>query len=78
MKTAISIPDSIFHSAEALADRLQMSRSELYSSAVREYVESHRHDNVTEALNEVYANESSEMDPVLAQMQWLTLDGEIW
>ena len=32
----------------------------------------------TEALNEVYGDESSEMDPVIAQMQWRTLPKEDW
>ena len=78
MKTAVSIPDSVFHSAEALAARLGMSRSELYSNAVREYMKTHGRDKVTEALNEVYADEPSEMDPVVAQMQWRSIPKEDW
>ena len=78
MKTAISIPDPVFHSAEALAARLRISRSELYSTAIREYVKAHRHDNVTEALNEVYAGEPPQLEAVVAQMQWLTLKCEDW
>ena len=34
MKTAISIPDEVFRSAERLAQRLGVSRSELYAKAV--------------------------------------------
>ena len=30
MKTAISLPDSVFEDAEALAQQLDLSRSELY------------------------------------------------
>lgn len=35
MKTAISLPDSVFEEAEALAKQLGLSRSELYKSAAR-------------------------------------------
>jgi metal-responsive CopG/Arc/MetJ family transcriptional regulator len=35
MKTAVSMPDSIFEAAEALAKRLRMSRSQLYTKAVQ-------------------------------------------
>lgn len=33
MKTAISLPDSVFEEAEALAQKLGLSRSELYTNA---------------------------------------------
>lgn len=51
MKTAISIPDEVFASAEALAAELNQSRSQLYSRAVREYVARHSPDNITAALD---------------------------
>jgi metal-responsive CopG/Arc/MetJ family transcriptional regulator len=38
MKTAISIPDQVFKSAEVLASRLGISRSELYAKAIEAYV----------------------------------------
>jgi metal-responsive CopG/Arc/MetJ family transcriptional regulator len=51
MKTAISIPDDVFAQADALARRLNTSRSELYSRAVREYVARNSADQVTEMLD---------------------------
>jgi len=51
MKTAISIPDDVFAKADQLAHRLNKSRSELYSRAVREYVAKHSPDQVTETLD---------------------------
>jgi metal-responsive CopG/Arc/MetJ family transcriptional regulator len=39
MKTAISIPDLLFDEAEKLAQRLGMSRSELYAKALAAYIE---------------------------------------
>lgn len=50
-----------------------MSRSELYSVAVREYIGAHGGEGVTEALDRIYAAETSPMDPVLAAMQLQTL-----
>ena len=54
MKTAISIPDDVFEAAERIAARKNMSRSQLYSQAVADWVERHRDDRVTEALDAVY------------------------
>jgi len=53
MKTAISIPDSVFEEAERLAAELRTSRSELYSRALQEYVARHAPDRLTEAMNRV-------------------------
>ncbi len=59
MKTAISIPDPIFRSAELAAWRLKMSRSQLYAAAVAEYVARPKDADVTKKLNEVYADAGS-------------------
>jgi len=37
MKTAISIPDPIFQSAEIMAHHLAISRSELFTRAISEF-----------------------------------------
>lgn len=55
MKTAISIPDEVFREAERLAERLDKSRSQLYSEAVAEYVSRHDPETVTERLDAVLA-----------------------
>ncbi|HJS44488.1 MAG TPA: hypothetical protein VJ755_13540 [Gemmatimonadales bacterium] len=62
MKTAISIPDELFSSADALARKLGMSRSRLFATALTEYLAKHRTARVTERLNEVYASEPSRLD----------------
>ena len=51
MKTAISLPDTVFQEAEQLARRLGKSRSRLYREAVAEYVARHEPEAVTEAMN---------------------------
>lgn len=78
MKTAISIPDSIFQAAEGLAHRLKKSRSELYAEAVAEYMKVHKNQDVTSILNEIYANESSGLDEELYAMQSRSIAKEQW
>lgn len=75
MKTAISVPDRVFRSAEQLAARLGVSRSELYSKALAVLVDKHRDDLITSRLNEIYGpgRESSSLDPKLALLQHRTL-----
>lgn len=78
MKTAISIPDTVFDEAEALAARLGISRSELYSTAVARFVEEQKSENITDALNEIYSVSDATLDPVLAHLQALTVPDEGW
>ena len=78
MKTAISIPDDIFISADHLAKRLNMSRSELYTQAIRRYVVESRHMGVKEKLDEVYASENSSIDPELLNAQAISIPEEEW
>lgn len=78
MKTAISLPNSIFEEAEGLAKRLGISRSELYATAVAQFVVAHREEAITAALNELYTENDSAVDPVLNQLQWLALPHEEW
>jgi len=73
MKTAISIPDGVFEAAEAIAQQPGVSRSELYTKALQVYLEKYSRDQMLQKLNQVYSQESSELDPVLAKMQAMTL-----
>ena len=73
MKTAISIPDAVFRSADQLAQRLGVSRSELYAKAIAELVEKNRGELITERLNEVYATEDSSLDDETALLQYRSL-----
>ena len=75
MKTAISIPDRVFRSAEQLAERLGVSRSELYSKALAALVDKHQDDVITSRLNEIYGPdaEASSLDAEFALLQHRTL-----
>ena len=78
MKTAISIPEPIFKAAETLAKHLGISRSELYSTAVARYVEEHDAEQITQQLNHLYAVEDAVLDPVVRQLQSVSLSQEEW
>ncbi|MEO1148308.1 MAG: hypothetical protein AAFY26_22245 [Cyanobacteria bacterium J06638_22] len=78
MKTAISLPDPVFEQAEALAQQLGLSRSELYAKALQAYLKRYNRDQILLKLNQVYADESSELDPVMARMQFMSLPREDW
>lgn len=78
MKTAISIPEPIFRSAEVLAKRLKMSRSQLYAKAVAEFVAKHRRGQLTKRLDEVYSDADSGIDPGTLELQRRSLPDEEW
>ena len=78
MKTAISLPDELFQSADHLAKRQRISRSELYAVALAEYVAKHRDVDVTSRINQVLAEESSEVDPALRRAQARSVQSRKW
>jgi metal-responsive CopG/Arc/MetJ family transcriptional regulator len=78
MKTAISIPDVIFEAAEKIARRLGVSRSQLYTTAVSDFIREHQNDGVTEKLNEIYTNEPSNLDPISHTLQYASLEKNEW
>lgn len=78
MKTAISIPDSVFQAAENLARRLGFSRSELYVKAVNEYINTHKYQSVTKILNEVYSSIDSDMEDDISSMQFRSIPKDNW
>ena len=78
MKTAISLPDSIFEEAESLAKQLGVSRSELYTNALKGYLKTYNRDLILSKLNQIYSEESSKLDPVLERIQFMSLLSEDW
>lgn len=78
MKTDISLPDSIFEEAEALAQQLGMSRSELYTEALKSYLQRYNRKRILGKLNEVYSQQSSDLDPLMVKMQFMSLPEESW
>jgi metal-responsive CopG/Arc/MetJ family transcriptional regulator len=78
MKTAVSVPDDVFESAERLARRERRSRSEVYSAALREYVARHSPDEVTDALDRVVADVGEAIDPFVEQAAARILEKAEW
>jgi hypothetical protein len=80
MKTAISIPNPIFEAAERLAARTGTSRSELYATAVAEYMDRHRAAGIRERLDAVYEidNQAARLEAVMAIVQSESVPGDSW
>jgi antitoxin MazE6 len=78
MKTAISVPDALFEEGERLAQQLGVSRSHLYTAALREYLKRHDSDAVTRRLNEVYGLESSDPDADIMKIAARVLPTDSW
>ncbi len=74
MKTAISIPDSIYKAAEKLATHLGMTRSALYTKAINKFLLDFRNDSITEKLNEIYEKEISRLEPAYETMQIISIE----
>jgi metal-responsive CopG/Arc/MetJ family transcriptional regulator len=78
MKTAISLPDDLFRSADTLAERLGVSRSQLFATALAEYLAKHQAKKVTDQLNAVYAEQPSRLDPALGRLQARSVARDSW
>ena len=72
MKTAVSIPESVYRSAEALARRLHVTRSRLYATALAEFVARYETDEITRKLDAVHGEDPPSLDPVLERLQSLS------
>lgn len=65
MKTAISLPDTVYFAAEQTAQYMGISRSALYVNAISEYLKTNNRKYITQKLNEVYNDDYyDEFEPV--------------
>lgn len=78
MKTAISLPDDLFESVDALAKRLGIPRSRLIAEALAEYVAKHRRSRITERLDAIYGPETAEVAEPLRRAQRKVLKRNDW
>ncbi|MBK9575735.1 MAG: hypothetical protein IPO40_01545 [Fibrobacteres bacterium] len=60
MKTAISLPDSVFEAAETMVLARGWTRSRLYAEALRQYLRHQDPSDITDRLNAVHPQETSE------------------
>jgi predicted DNA-binding protein len=75
MKTAVSLPDEIFESAERLATQRGLTRSALYAQALEAFLKANEIDPLTEAINRVADEVDTRLDPVLKRLQNASLEG---
>lgn len=80
VKTAISIPEPLFHRADAVAHSLQISRSQLIARAVDEFVKRYESRVLLESLNRAYedspSSEEKEQMQSMRQKQRNLMKGE--
>lgn len=54
VKTAISLPEPLFHRAETVAHELQISRSQLVAKALSEFVKRYETQALIQTINRAY------------------------
>ena len=68
MKTAISLPDTLYEDAEKTAKSMGIPRSQLFAKALEEFIIHHKKEIITEKYNEVYSqifsNDSSKIESI--------------
>lgn len=78
MKTEMSIPNPLYQRSQRLAQQLEMPLSEFFIVALKNYVDLYPSDDVTRQLNEVYATETSSLDPEIARLQAASIEHQPW
>lgn len=78
MKTAVSVPSDVYEQAEELARRTGRTRSEIYSTALRDYLAHHQADPVTEAMDQALDEIDPGPDAFLDAAARGTLAGTEW
>jgi metal-responsive CopG/Arc/MetJ family transcriptional regulator len=66
MKTAISLPDDLFVLADNFAKQHGLSRSELFATALRNYLAAQRHEDLTARINRACENLNTALPQELA------------
>ena len=78
MKTAVSIKDAIFQNAENYAKKVKISRSQLYSEAVEEYLLKHNEADIIARINAVCEKVDTSLDPAIRQYQSRVVKKDKW
>ena len=78
MKTAVSLPDDLFADADEFAERVQLSRSELYARALRDYLARHDHDRITAQLDALAAEIETTLAPEMKRITRRRLEQSEW
>lgn len=78
MKTAVSIRDEVFKNAEKYAKKANISRSQLYSDAVEEYLSKHNEEDLIARINAVCEKVDTSLDPAIKNYQSRVIKREKW
>ena len=78
MKTAISIKDNVFQEAEKFAKKAKISRSQLYSDAVEEYLAKRNEADLIAQINAVCEEIDTSLDPHWKKIQSRVLSKDKW
>lgn len=78
MKVAISVPDPVFQAAERFAKERGIPRSQLFSEALKEYLDHHGPETITAQIDRVYDTENSELDESFIRAQSSMMKDETW
>lgn len=78
MKTAISIPDEIFEEAEKAAKRLGLSRSELFTRAIKAFLSERSERSITSSYNAGFDDASSSQNAFQREASRRALLGVEW
>ena len=62
VKTAISVEESLFKEAEDVAREMNVSRSKLFSEAIRDFIQRRRTEDLTRKINEALVDYPDEED----------------
>lgn len=60
VKSAISLPESLFEEAEAIAEELKVSRSRLMALALEEFIRRHQNRQLLAKINAAYDDSPDE------------------
>jgi hypothetical protein len=74
MKTAVSLPNEVFHAAERLAQARGLTRSALYTQALEGFLQANHVDPLTEAINRVVDRLDTRLEPDMQAFQNATLE----
>ena len=68
MKTAISLPDTVFEMADSLAEKLHVSRSQLYVMALEKFIRENQESDTTNKINEFIDKNGQPIDDTLLNL----------
>ena len=67
VKTSISLPEDLFERVERMAEEMDISRSRVFSIAVRELLDKWDNERLKKQLNDVYGDNMSSDDKGLLE-----------